>query len=153
MNFLLFKKEFRLGVVLFIVFGLFLYTVNQTSEQIVFSFTKEQFFYYKPAFLKTMYIVMGAVIFALLIVLNRNNTVETEAKRNAFVSFISWTVFSFFPGWIFHLYFIIQTVKQKGSFMALEDQFWIYYAHDITLFLGFSLAGYFILRPVIHEGQ
>lgn len=150
MSFVFFKKEFRLGFMLLIVFGLFLFTIDQTSEQIVYSFAQERFTYYKPAFLKTMYIVLAAVILALSITLNKNQSIAIEKKKNAFTAFISWTTFSFFPGWLIHLFYIIQTLEKKGSFMTLENQFWIYYAHDITLCIGFCLSAFLILKPIIN---
>lgn len=114
-------------------------------------FTKESFYYYKPAYLGTFHIILGIICLALLMVLNRNENATAIEKGKAFSQFIFGTALSFFPGWIIHLYFIVQTVKMQGSFMTLEQNFLVYYPHEIGLFIGFCLAGFFVLRPVIHK--
>jgi hypothetical protein len=35
--------------------------------------------------------------------------------------------------------------------MVLENQFWIYHCADLTLVIGFALAGFLKLRPAIHS--
>lgn len=149
MSFLL-KKEYRLSLVLLLVFGLFLFTVDQTSEQVVRHFTGINFRYEKRAFLKMVYLVLLFVSISGLAKLNSNKETEPEVKGRAYSNFLYISVFSFFIGWAIHLYFVIKTLKSGGSFMKLEDQFWIYNASDFTLAIGFCLAGLFVLRPAIH---
>jgi len=146
----LFKKTYRLGLVLTLVFGLFLLYVDQTSEQIIASFSNTSFQYVRPAFLKLMYLVLLVVTFAMLSTLNRSEKSNEKEKGDAFNSFIIASVFAFFPGWLIHLYYVVQTIETKGSFMQLEDQFWIYHCADLTLVVGFALAGFLKLRPAIH---
>lgn len=147
----LFKKEYRLGLILTLVFGLFLFYVDQTSEQIVASFSETSFQYVRPAFLKLMYLVLLIVTFAMLTTLNRSEKSSQEEKGQAFNSFVVASVFAFFPGWLIHLYYVVQTIETKGSFMVLENQFWIYHCADLTLVIGFALAGFLKLRPAIHS--
>lgn len=150
-DFLIFKKEYRLGFLLIIVFGVFLYNIHQTSEQVVRYFTDPSFKYYKEAFLSTFYLILMIISFALLLILNRNEKIDHTIKGDAFSSYILWTAVSFFPGWIVHLIAVIQVQKVQGSFMALEDKFWLYHAADISMMIGFILSAFFILRPAIHH--
>ncbi|HTO37636.1 MAG TPA: hypothetical protein VL021_04370 [Brumimicrobium sp.] len=149
MSFLI-KKEYRLSLVLMLVFGLFLFTVDQTSERVVSHFTEIEFRYEKRAFLKMIYLVLLFVALSGLAKLNQNEETAPEVKGRAYSNFIYISVFSFFVGWAIHLYFVIKTLQTGGSFMKLEDQFWIYNASDFTLAIGFCLAGLFVLRPAIH---
>lgn len=146
----LFKKEYRLGLILTLVFGLFLFYVDQTSEQVVTYFTDTAFRYTRPPFLKLIYLVLLVVTFAMLSTLNKSEKSSEEEKGQAFNSFIIASVFAFFPGWLIHLYYVIQTVETRASFMLLEDQFWVYHCADLTLVVGFALAGFVKLRPAIH---
>ncbi|HZH86415.1 MAG TPA: hypothetical protein VFD77_03795 [Brumimicrobium sp.] len=148
---MLLKKEYRLGLILTLVFGLFLFYIDKTSEQIVTSFSESPFQYVRPAFLKLMYLVLLVVTFAMLSTLNRSEKSSQEEKGQAFNSFVIASVFAFFPGWLIHLYYVVQTLETKDSFMALEDQFWIYHCADLTLVIGFALAGFLKLRPAIHN--
>lgn len=147
----LFKKEYRLGFLLILVFGLFLFYIDQTSEQIVTYFTNTVFQYERPAYLKLVYLVLLVVTVAMLATLSRSEVSSIEQKREAFNSFVISSVSAFFPGWIVHLYFVIQTVENRASFMQLEDQFWIYHCADLTLVIGFAFAGFMKLRPAIHR--
>ncbi|RYM35977.1 hypothetical protein ERX46_02985 [Brumimicrobium glaciale] len=147
----LFKKEYRLGLLLVLVFGLFLYYADQTSEQIITYFTNTMFQYEKPAYLKLVYLVLLIVTIAMLATLNRSEISTIEEKKDAFNSFVISSVSSFFPGWIVHLYFVVQTVENRASFMELEDQFWIYHCADLTFVAGFAFAGFMKLRPAIHK--
>lgn len=147
----LFKKEYRLGFLLILVFGLFLFYIDQTSEQIVTYFTNTVFQYERPAYLKLVYLVLLVVTIAMLATLSRSEVSSIEQKREAFNSFVISSVSAFFPGWIVHLYFVIQTVENRASFMQLEDQFWIYHCADLTLVIGFAFAGFMKLRPAIHR--
>lgn len=148
---LFFKKEYRLGIILTLVFGMFLFYVDQTSEQIVAYYTDTAFQYVQPAFLKLMYLVLLVVTFAMLLTLNKSENTSSEGKGQAFNAFVIASVLAFFPGWIIHLYYVVQTIETKASFMQLEDQFWIYHCADLTLVIGFALAGFIKLRPAIHS--
>jgi hypothetical protein len=147
----LFKKEYRIGLLLVLVFGLFLLFVDQTSEQIITYFTNTVFYYEFPAYLKLVYLVLLIVTIAMLATLDRSTISSVQEKKDAFNSFVISSVSSFFPGWIIHLYFVIQTVENRASFMELEDQFWIYHCADLTLVVGFAFAGFMKLRPAIHS--
>lgn len=147
----LFKKEYRLGLSLVLVFGLFLYYADQTSEQIVTYFSNTVFNYERPAFLKLVYLVLLVVTIAMLATLNKSEKSTIEEKKDAFNSFVISSVSAFFPGWIVHLYFVVQTVENQASFMQLEDQFWIYHCADLTMVIGFAFAGFMKLRPAIHR--
>ena len=109
------------------------------------------FQYEKPAYLKLVYLVLLIVTIAMLATLNRSEKSSIEEKKDAFNSFIISSVSAFFPGWIVHLYFVIQTVETRASFMQLEDQFWIYHCADLTMVIGFAFAGFLKLRPAIHK--
>ena len=124
--------------------------MDKTSEQVVTYFTNTAFHYTRPAFLKLMYLVLLVVTFAMLSTLNRSEKSSEEEKGQAFSSFVIASVFAFFPGWLIHLYYVVQTIETKASFMLLEDQFWIYHCADLTLVVGFGIAGFFKLRPAIH---
>lgn len=150
MGFLL-KKEYRLGLVLTVVFGLFLWKIDQTSEQLISRFSGVDFHYESRAFLKMIYLVLLAMTFAFLSTLHRSENASDKKKGKAFNSFVNITVFSFFPGWIIHLFYVVKTIEEKGSFMQLEDKWWIYNLSDLTMVLGFLLAGFFVLRPAIHN--
>ena len=104
----------------------------------------------QPAFLKLMYLVLLVVTFAMLLTLNKSENTSSEGKGQAFNAFVIASVLSFFPGWIIHLYYVVQTIETKASFMQFEDQFWIYHCADLTLVIGFALAGFLKLRPAIH---
>ena len=134
-----------------LVFGLFLFYADQTSEQIITYFTNTMFHYEKPAFLKLVYLVLFVVTIAMLATLDRSEISTTEEKKDAFNSFVISSVSSFFSGWIVHLYFVIKTVENRTSFMELEDQFWVYHCADLTLVIGFAFAGFMKLRPAIHR--
>ncbi len=136
---------------LVLVFGLFLFYADQTSEQIITYFSNTIFHYEKPAFLKLVYLVLLIVTIAMLATLNRSEISTVEEKKEAFNSFVISSVSAFFPGWIVHLYFVIQTVETRASFMQLEDQFWIYHCADLTMVIGFAFAGFLKLRPAIHK--
>ncbi|HLV40686.1 MAG TPA: hypothetical protein VKY37_00275 [Brumimicrobium sp.] len=146
----LFKKEYRLGLILTLVFGLFLFYVDQTSEQVVTYFTGTAFHYTKPAFLKLVYLVLLIVTFAMLSTLNKSEKTSGLEKGEAFNSFVIASVFAFFPGWLIHLYYVVQTIETKASFMLLEDEFWVYHCADLTFVVGFAIAGFIKLRPAIH---
>lgn len=150
MSFLL-KKEYRLGFLLLLTFGLFLLFVDQTSEQIVTYFTNTVFHYEKPAYLKLVYLLLFIISIALLASLDKSENSTIEEKKDAFNAFVMSSASAFFPGWIIHLYFVIQTVETRASFMQLEDQFWIYHCADLTLVVGFAFAGFMKLRPAIHN--
>ncbi|MFA5575205.1 MAG: hypothetical protein WC994_09175 [Brumimicrobium sp.] len=147
----LLKKEYRFGVILIFAFGLFLFTIDQTSEQVVTYFTGKGFQYVEPAFLKLNYLVLLIVALAGLATLSRSNKKSDVEKGKTFSRFVNLSVFSFFPGWIIHLYYVIQVMNTGESFVELEQKWWIYYASDITLVFGFALAGILILRPAIHS--
>lgn len=151
MGFLL-KKEYRLGIILVILFGLFLWKIDDISQQLISHFSGVDFHYENRAFLKMIYLVLLAMTFAFLSTLHRSELSSDKEKGKAFNSFVNVAVFSFFPGWIIHLYYVVKTIAEKGSFMKLEDQWWIYNLSDLTLVIGFILAGVFILRPAIHKG-
>lgn len=109
------------------------------------------FQYEKPAYLKLVYLVLLIVTIAMLATLNKSGKSTIEEKKDAFNSFVISSVSSFFSGWVVHLYFVVQTVEKRGSFMELEDQFWIYHCADLTLVIGFAFAGFMKLRPAIHR--
>lgn len=111
------------------------------------------FQYVKPAYLKLVYLVLLVVTIAMLATLNRSNISSIQEKKDAFNSFVISSVSSFFPGWIVHLYFVVQTVENQASFMELEDQFWIYNCADLTFVVGFAFAGFMKLRPAIHSDK
>ncbi|PWH85505.1 hypothetical protein DIT68_09640 [Brumimicrobium oceani] len=134
-----------------LVFGIFLFYADQTSEQIVTYFTNTMFRYEKPAFLKLVYLVLLVVTIAMLATLNKSEKSTIEEKKDAFNSFVISSVSSFFSGWAVHLYFVVKTVENRASFMQLEDQFWIYHCADLTLVIGFAFAGFMKLRPAIHR--
>ena len=91
------------------------------------------------------------VALAGLATLSRSNKKSDVEKGKTFSRFVNLSVFSFFPGWITHLYYVIQVMNTGESFVELVQKWWIYYAPDITLVFGFALAGILILRPAIHS--
>lgn len=149
----LLKKEYRLSLVLIIAFGLLLFTIDKTSEQIVSHFAEMDFRYERPAFLKLVYLVVLFITIASLIKLDSNTERSSVSKKKAFENNLFISVFCFFVGWIIHLYFVFKTLTEGGSFMRLEDQFWIYYCADILFILGFSISSLIILRPAIHTKE
>lgn len=127
--------------------------MDQTSEQIITYFTNTVFHYERPAYLKLVYLVLLVVTIAMLATLSRSENSSLEVKKDAFNSFVISSVSAFFPGWIVHLYFVVQTVENKASFMELEDQLWIYHCADLTFVVGFAFAAFMKLRPAIHSDK
>lgn len=149
----IFKKQYRLSLALIVVFGLFLYTVDATSAQIVSKWTGIPFRYEQKAFLKLVYLVILFVSISALPKLEDNETLTDEEKGTAFLHFLFACVFAFFIGLTIHIVAVIRTLKFGGSFMQLEDQWWLYHSADIAFTIGFVLAGLFVLRPAIHSGK
>lgn len=145
------KKEYRLGLLLILVFGLFLFYIDKTSEQIISYITGISFRYEARAFLKLVYLVVLALSLILLMVLNKSEHVSLKAKGVAFRSYVLIVVISFFPGWFIHLFFVIHTIENHLSFIEMEHQFWFYNCADFTLIIGFVIGGVFKLRPAIHD--
>lgn len=148
---LFFKKEYRLGLLLILIFGLFLFFIDKTSAQIISYITDVSFRYEQRAFLKMVYIVVLALSLILLSVLDRSDHVSLNEKGAAFSSYVLIVVISFFPGWLIHLYFVIHTIENHLSFTEMEHQFWFYNCADFTLMIGFIVGGVFKLRPAIHD--
>ncbi|WP_123776090.1 hypothetical protein [Brumimicrobium aurantiacum] len=147
----LFKKEYRLALLLIAVFGLFLVFADQTSEQLVTYFTNTVFRYEEPAFLKLVYLLLLVVTISILATLDKSENATPQEKQNVFNSFVFSSVTGFFSGWVVHLYFVIQTVENKTSFMQLESEFWIYHCADLTLVISFAFAALMKVRPAIHK--
>ena len=148
---MLLRKEYRSGLLMIVVFGLFLFFIDKTSSQIIAYITDVSFRYERRAFLKMFYLAVFALSLILLLVLDRSTHVSIKEKGVAFTSFVSIVVLSFFPGWIVHLYFVIHTIENHLSFMEMEQQFWFYNCADFTLVVGFIVGGLFKLRPAIHD--
>lgn len=148
---LFFKKEYRFGVLLITIFGLFLLFIDKTSAQIISYITDISFRYERRAFLKLVYLVVLAISLILLLVLNRSDHASEKEKGDAFLSFVLIIILSFFAGWIIHLYFVIHTIENHLSFIQMENQFWFYNCADFTLIIGFIVGGIFKLRPAIHD--
>lgn len=145
------KKEYRFGIILIIIFGLFLLFIDKTSAQIISYYTDISFRYERRAFLKLVYLVILALSLILLLVLDRSNFNSDKEKGEAFLSFVLITVISFFPGWFIHLIFVIHTIENHLSFVEMEEQFWFYNCADFTFVIGFIIGGVFKLRPAIHD--
>lgn len=149
----LIKKEYRLSLLLILVFGLFLFTIDKTSEQVVSYFGGVDFQYAQPAFLKLVYLVLLFITIASLAKLDANAGRSSKSKKKAFENNLFISILSFFVGWTIHLYFVLKTLAEGGSFMRLEDQFWIYYSTDILFVIGFSISSLMIIRPAIHSEE
>lgn len=145
------KKEYRLGLLLILIFGLFLFFIDKTSAQVISYITEVTFRYVHQAFLKLVYLVVLALSLILLMVLDRSKYSSLKEKGDAFTSYVLIVVISFFSGWLIHLYFVIYTIENHLSFIEMEHQFWFYNCADFTLILGFIIGGIFKLRPAIHD--
>ncbi|RFC54419.1 hypothetical protein DXU93_08315 [Brumimicrobium aurantiacum] len=114
-------------------------------------FTNTVFRYEEPAFLKLVYLLLLVVTISILATLDKSENATPQEKQNVFNSFVFSSVTGFFSGWVVHLYFVIQTVENKTSFMQLESEFWIYHCADLTLVISFAFAALMKVRPAIHK--
>jgi len=147
------NKAYRQGLILTIIFGVFLYFIDSTSAQLISVFSGEEFSYFEKAFFKGVYVVLLVAIIALLIALNKNEKLPDAVKGKAFNSFVFVCVLSFFTGWVIHLYTLLDALQSSESIMAIENSIWLYHAQDFTLVIGFLIAGFTVLKPAIHNGE
>lgn len=146
----IFKKEYRLSILLIVVFGVFLYTVNHTSIDIIYSITDVHFRYEKQAFLKITYVVLLFIAVALLVTMEKESPFPIKERAKVFREFVMGSVLCFFPGWALHLYAVVNVIQTKSSFQVLEGRFWLYNAADLTLFVGFCLMALWKIKPILH---
>ena len=145
------KPSYRLGLIVLILFGVFLYFSDTLAELVVSWFVQHDFTYAKLAQLKLIYLVLLAVTVGLLVAVENNEGASDKDKGGAFANVILLAMFAYIIGFLIHLWTVVDVLISSKSMMALEGNYWLYYIADYCLIIGFSYAGFRYLKPVIHQ--
>ncbi|MGM0479740.1 MAG: hypothetical protein ACQERC_11005 [Bacteroidota bacterium] len=145
------KPAYRLGLVLLVIAGGFLYFADAAAEMIITWLAGREFNYAEPAQLKLIYLVLLAVTIGLMVAVENNDAPSDEDKGSALARFILFAMFAYIVGFLIHLWSVVHVITSNDSMMALEANYWLYYIADYCLIVGFAYAGLRYLKPVIHQ--
>ncbi|MEX1191830.1 MAG: hypothetical protein WEA99_07625 [Brumimicrobium sp.] len=151
MFYFFFKKEFLGPSILMVLFGLFLFFIDSTSEHLISSILGEYFEYAQNPFLKLIYLLLLVVTIGFLSALNKNENIDADQKRSSVYSFLFYTILSMAIGLGIHVYAVVDTILSSKSMMDLENNIFFYYCTDFFLMFGFILGAFKFLRPSIHQ--
>lgn len=147
----LFNKAFRLAFVLLILFGLFLFWIDDFSEWIITLYTGIEFSYEAPAHLKLIYLLLGVVLIGLTSAVNNNEHFESQEIKRNYEKWVITMIIFFLVGELIHVWMISDVLLNRESIVELEQNFWVYYLADFLLVFGFSLGGFLFVKPLIHQ--
>lgn len=151
MFYFLANKTFRVPVIILLIFGVFLYFIEEVSQYIISSLSGVSFEYFESPFLKLIYLLLLVVTIGFLSALNKNELVSEEDKKKSVLSFLFITITATLIGLCLHIYFVTDVILSGDSMMDLEQSYILYFITDFFLMIGYIIGGFKFLRPAIHQ--
>lgn len=151
MFYFLANKTFRVPILILIIFGVFLYFIDEFSEYLISTMSGVKFEYFESPFLKLIYLLLLVITIGFLSALNRNELVSENKKNKSVLAFLFITIAATLIGLGIHIYVVVDVILSKRSMMDLEGNYALYYITDFFLMIGFIIGGFKFLRPAIHQ--
>lgn len=151
MFYFLVNRTFRSSIFILLVFGVFLFFMEEISAYLISSMSGVAFSYVETPFLELIYLLLLVVTIGFLSALNRNDLISENKKRTSVLAFLLLTISATMIGLGIHVYAVVDTILSKQSMMDLENNIFLYYITDFFLMLGFIVGGFKFLRPAIHQ--
>jgi choline-glycine betaine transporter len=151
MFYFLLNKTFRIPTIIILIFGVFLYFIEEFSEYLISSASGVAFAYFESPFLKLIYLLLLVVTIGFLSALNKNELISESRKRKSVLAFLYITISATFIGQGIHIYSVVDIILSKKSMFSLEENYVLYFITDFFLMIGYIIGGFKFLRPAIHQ--
>ncbi|MDX1651175.1 MAG: hypothetical protein R3277_01705 [Brumimicrobium sp.] len=145
------KKEFFPPFITLLGLGIFLFYIDEISENIISAVLGYRFHYFESPFLKLIYLLLLVITISLAIALFRNKNISDREKSKSLIRTLMVTALGGLIGWCIHIYTIQEVLAQERSMRELEENVFVYYSTDFFLLAGYIYGAFRYLRPAIHQ--